>query len=126
MTEPTQRRRVCLWLIAAGLVFALCALLTVLLVMVDKSHFGGLVGWAFLPVITSGVIVGGLMMLVGSLFLPERWSWRGITLIVWALIAATSPLFGYLFLLPWGLLAVSAPLVIWIVAAMFRAPVSAV
>jgi hypothetical protein len=31
---------------------------------------------------------------------------------VWALIALTSPAFGYLFLLPWGVLLVALPAVI--------------
>jgi hypothetical protein len=46
------------------------------------------------------------------LVLPVRKSWRGIALIVWGLVAATSPAFGLMFLVPWGLLAVTLPLVI--------------
>jgi hypothetical protein len=102
-----------------GFVMVLLALLTVALVMFDKPHFGRLVNWAFLPVITSGVIVGGVILFVSALMLPERKTWRGITLIVWALIALTSPLFGITFLFPWGLLAASTPLIIWIFRTLF-------
>jgi hypothetical protein len=42
----------------------------------DKPHFGWLVGRAFLPVITSGVIAGGIMMLSGSFVIPARKTWR--------------------------------------------------
>lgn len=111
-----------LWVVTIGLGLVLCAMLVVLLVMVDKEHFGGLVTGAFLPAVTSGVIVGGLATLIGALMLPERKSWRGAVLIVWALVAVTSPLFGFLFLLPWALLAITIPLVIWVVATLRRAP----
>jgi hypothetical protein len=111
-----------LWLrtIIAGFALVSLAFVAVLLVM-DKAHFGWLMGWAFLPVITGAVIVGGVMMLIGTLCLPQRKSWRGAVLIAWAVIAVTSPLFGlFLFLLPWTLLAVTAPLVIWVLAGMRR------
>lgn len=110
------------WLIVVTIGFALvlCAMIVVGLVIADKRHFGGLVGSAFLPVITSGVLVGGIIMLIGSLLIPERKTWRGMVLILWALIAVTSPLFGLMFLLPWGLLAVSVPLVIWVLTAVRR------
>jgi hypothetical protein len=39
---------------------------------------------------------------------------------VWALIALTSPAFGFLFLLPWGFLAVTLPLVIVALVGAFR------
>jgi hypothetical protein len=109
------------WLRAGvvGFVMVLLTLLTVALVILDKPHFGRLVNWAFLPVITSGVIVGGLILFVAALMQPERKTWRGITLIVWSLIAVTSPLFGIMFLLPWGLLAASTPLIIWIFRTLF-------
>jgi hypothetical protein len=122
--DTTSRRRLWPRVIIAGLVMVLLALATVGLVIADKRHFGTLVGWAFLPVITSGVIVGGVVMLIGTLALPARATWRGIVLIIWSLIAATSPLFGFLFLLPWGILAVTLPLVVWIIAGMLR-PASA-
>jgi hypothetical protein len=102
-----------------GFVMVLLTLLTVALVILDKPHFGRLVNWAFLPVITSGVIVGGLILFVAALMQPERKSWRGITLIVWSLIAVTSPLFGIMFLFPWGLLAASTPMIIWIFRTLF-------
>ena len=111
-----------IWLrtIIAGFAVASLAFFAVLLVM-DKAHFGWLMGWAFLPVITSAVIVGGVVMLIGTLCIPQRKSWRGAVLIAWGVIAAISPLFGlFLFLLPWVLLAVTAPLVIWVLAGMLR------
>ena len=112
------------WLIVVttGFVFVLCALIVVGLVMMDKAHFGSLVGSAFLPVIASGVIAGGILMLIGSLLLRGQKTWHRVVLILFALIAVTSPLMGFLFLLPWGLLAVSSPLVIWILVAMRRQP----
>jgi hypothetical protein len=114
----TKRR----WLIlmTVGFAMMIVAMIVVALVIADKEDFGGLVGPAFLPVITSGVIAGGLLMLIGSLMIPERKTWQGIVLILWSLIAVTSPLFGFMFLLPWGLLAISAPVVIWSLATMLR------
>jgi len=58
--------------------------------------------------------VGAILLLIGTWMLPLRKTWRGIVLFVWALIAITSPLFGWMFLFPWGLLALSLPLVVWI------------
>jgi len=58
-------------------------------------------------------------MFIATLFLPERTSWRGIVLLLWSLIAVTSPLFGPLFLVPWGILAVTSPLIIWIFRTLF-------
>ena len=95
-----------------GLALVVIAMITVALVMLDKPHFGFLVGTWFLPVITSGVIGGGLLMLIAALNLPIRWTWRGWVLIFYGLIAVTSPLMGMMFLLPWGVLALSLPLVI--------------
>jgi hypothetical protein len=111
------------WLIAAaiGCILVVIALLVVALVMIDKPHFGWLVGGMFLPTITSGILVGGAILLVSVLFLPERKSWRGLTLLAWALIALTSPLLGLMFLLPFGVLAISLPLVIAIFMHLFRA-----
>jgi len=116
------------WLIVVTVGFALvlCAMIVVGLVIADKPHFGWLVGGAFLPVITSGVLAGGIVMLIGGFMLPERKTWRGIVLLLWALIAVTSPAFGIMFLLPWALLAVSVPLVIWLLMTMRRSrPVAA-
>jgi hypothetical protein len=112
-----------IWLIAivAGFTAVLLALITVALVIADKPHFGWLVSVGFVTVITSGVIAGALVMLMGSLLLPERRRWEGIVLIVWALIAATSPLFGIMFLLPWGIMALASPIVIWSLARLSRA-----
>lgn len=100
----------------------LLAMIGVGLVIADKPHFGWLVGTAFLPLITSGVIAGGIMMLSGSFVIPARNTWRGMVLLLWALVAVTSPAFGIMFLLPWGLLAASAPLVIWALVTMLRQP----
>lgn len=118
--RPTKRG----WLIVvtAGFAMVLLAMIAVGLVIADKPHFGWLVGTAFLPVITSGVIAGGIMMLSGSFVIPARKTWRGIVLLLWALVAVTSPAFGIMFLLPWGLLAASAPLVIWALVTMLRQP----
>ena len=110
------------WLIAAtiGVVMVAITLIVSTLITFDKAHFGFLVGAWFLPIITSGVMAGALLLLVAAFALPERKSWRGIVLIVWALIALTSPLFGLMFLLPWALLAVTLPIVIAILRALFR------
>ncbi len=103
-----------------GVALAALAMLTIALVMLDKTHFGWMVGTWFPEIISGGMIVGGLVLLVGAAFLPERKTWRGILLIVWALIAITSPGFGLMFLLPWGVLALSLPLVIAILMKFFR------
>jgi hypothetical protein len=118
---PVRPRRG--WLIAAafGCILVVIALVVVALVMIDKPHFGWLVGWMFLPIVTSGVLAGSLILFVSILFLPERKSWRGLTLLAWALIALTSPLLGLMFLLPFGVLAISLPLVIAIFMHLFRA-----
>ena len=96
----------------AGVVLVVIPMLVSALVLVDKKHFGWLADGWFLPAITICVILGALVLLVAAWNLPERKSWRGITLIVWSLIALTSPAFGWLFLLPWALLAATLPVVI--------------
>ena len=108
-----ERRR---WLLLAkiGVGLAIVAMVFVVLVLVDKAHFGWMVGTWFAPIISAGVMVGSLILLVSAWMLPERKSWRGIVLLVWALIGLTSPAFGYLFLAPWILLLLSLPVVIWI------------
>ncbi len=77
------------WLIAAtiGVALATLAMLTIALVMLDKTHFGWMVGTYFLEIISSGMIAGGLVLVIGAAFLPERKTWRGIVLLVWALVA---------------------------------------
>ncbi len=121
LNEPSIRPRRG-WLIAAtvGVVMVAITLIVSTLITFDKPHFGFLVGTWFLPIITSGVMAGALLLLVAAFALPERKSWRGITLIVWALIALTSPLFGLMFLLPWAVLAITLPVVIAILVALFR------
>jgi MFS family permease len=110
------------WLIMAtiGVALATSAMLTIALVMLDKTHFGWMVGTWFLEIISSGMIGGGAVLLAGAVFLPERKTWRGIVLIVWALMAITSPAFGILFLFPWAVLALSLPLIIAILMRFFR------
>jgi MFS family permease len=110
------------WLITAtiGVALATLAMLTIALVMLDKTHFGWMVGTWFLEIISSGMIAGGFVLLIGAAFLPERKTWRGIVLLLWGLIAVTSPAFGILFLFPWGVLALSLPLIIAILMRFFR------
>jgi len=102
------------WLITAwiGLVMVLIAMLVVAAVIINKPLFGWLVKSLFLEFITAGVMIGGLLVLLAGFFLPERKTWRGITLMLWGLVALTSPGFGLLFLLPWGIVAAALPLVI--------------
>jgi hypothetical protein len=95
-------------------------MIVVAVVLIDKPHFGSLVGRNFLAFIISGIFVGALVLLVAAWNLQERRTWRGIVLIVWALIALTSPGFGYLFLGPWAVLALSLPLVIFILVGAYR------
>jgi hypothetical protein len=110
ITESPRRG----WVIAAwiGCVMVLIPMLVVAAVIVDKPHFGWLVKSLFLEFISGGVMVGGLLVFIAAWFLPERKTWRGITLMLWAVIALTSPAFGLMFLLPWGLVAIALPLVI--------------
>ena len=113
---------------AFGVALVVLPLLVSVLVMVDKDHFGSLVGRYFLPAIALGVIIGSIITLVAALRLPQRKTWRCIILIVWALIALTSPLFGWLFLVPWGVLAVMLPVVIVALVGLWketRAPIAA-
>src|SRR5207245_1479132 len=98
------------WVIAAwiGCVMVLIPMLVVAAVLIGKVQVQSL----FLEFVSGGVMAGGLLVFIAAWFLPERWSWRGITLMVWGLVALTSPAFGLMFLLPWGLIAASLPLVI--------------
>lgn len=116
------------WLKVAtiGCAMVVFAMIVVALVILDKEDFGWLVGSMFLPVIASGVIVGGLVVVVGAWNLPQRKSWRGITLLLWGFIAVTSPAFGLMFLLPWGALVVMLPVVIVALSTLFKEPVAGV
>jgi hypothetical protein len=98
------------WLIAAwiGCIMVLVAILAVAAITYDKE----LVKPLFLEYVTAGVMVGGLIVFIAAWFLPDRKNWRGIALMVWGLIAVTSPWFGLLFLLPWAVVALGLPLVI--------------
>jgi hypothetical protein len=102
------------WVIAAwlGCVMVLIPMLVVAAVIYDKPHFGWLVKSLFLEFVSGGVMAGGLLVFIAAWFLPERKTWRGITLMLWAVVALTSPAFGFMFLLPWGIVAASLPLVI--------------
>ena len=93
------------WIAAAwiGCVMVLIPMLIVAAVLIDKPHFGWMVKSLFLEFVSGGVMAGGLLVFIAAWFLPERKTWRGITLMLWALIALTSPAFGLMFLLPWGL-----------------------
>lgn len=110
------------WLIAAtvGASLSVLAMATVALVMLDKPHFGWMVGTWFLDIISAGMMVGGFVLILGAWNLPERKSWRGILLLVWGLVALSSPAFGIMFLLPWGFLALSLPFVVAVLIALFR------
>jgi hypothetical protein len=102
------------WIIAAwiGCVMVSIPMVVVAAVIIDKPHFGWLVKSLFLEFISGGVMAGGLLVFIAAWFLPERKTWRGIALMLWAVIALTSPAFGLMFLLPWSLVAVGLPLVI--------------
>jgi hypothetical protein len=102
------------WLIAAwaGVIMVLIPMLIVAAVLIDKPHFGWMVQSLFLEFVSGGVMAGGLLVLIAAFFLPERKTWRGITLMLWGLIALTSPGFGLMFLLPWAFVAAGLPLVI--------------
>lgn len=104
-----------------GCALVVLAMLVSAAVILDKEHFGWMVGSPFLPIVASGCLVGGLLVLVGTLKLPERWTWRGLVLLAWALIALTSPAFGFLFLVPWGVLVLMLPLVIPVLVQLYRA-----
>jgi hypothetical protein len=118
MQRSSQRK----WLVVTtiGCAVIVAAMLVVVLALVDKPHFQSIVGPMFLPVVVSAIVAGSVVVLVGAFMLPERKTWRGIVLIVWGLIALTSPLFGIMFLLPWGVLALLLPVVITILVTLFR------
>jgi hypothetical protein len=113
LTEPAIRPRRG-WLISAwaGVIMVLIPMLIVAAVLIDKPHFGWMVQSLFLEFVSGGVMAGGLLVLIAAFFLPERKTWRGITLMLWGLIALTSPGFGLMFLLPWAFVAAGLPLVI--------------
>ena len=119
-THSIPERRTWLFVAITGCAMVVLALVVVALVVADKPHFGWLVGTWFLQVITSGVMVGALVLLIAAWMLPIRKTWRGYVLMAWALVALTSPAFGLLFLLPWGVLVLMLPLVIAIFIHLFR------
>jgi len=111
------------WLILTtiGCALIVIALAVTVLVLVDKPRFGWLVGSAFLPIIASGVLFGGLAVLIGAWNLSIRKTWRGWALLAWGLVALTSPAFGIMFLLPWTVLVLMLPVVVSILISSFRA-----
>jgi hypothetical protein len=110
-----------------GVSLVALAMIALALVMLDKSHFGWMVGTYFLEIISVSMMLGGFVVVLGTLFLPERNRWRGMTLLFWGLVALTSPAFGMmLFLLPWGVLALTLPLIIAILRKLFRTSANAV
>jgi hypothetical protein len=113
-------RRTWLTVTTIGVVMVLFALIVAALVVLDKPHFGFLVGSMFLPVMTSGVLAGSIVVLAGAWNLPRSRSWRRIVLLLWGLIALTSPAFGLLFLAPWAVLAVMSPAVIAALASFYK------
>jgi hypothetical protein len=117
----SSRRR---WLMLAkiGVALVVLAMVVVALVIFAKAQFKDLVGPAFLPIITSGVFAGAILLVVAAWKLPERKNnnWRAFFLLMWGLVAITSPAFGIMFLFPWGLLALSLPVVIWILMTFSR------
>lgn len=76
-----------------------------------KPGFARVFDQYFLPSIAGLVFVGAFVLLVAVLLQPYRKTPRAIGVILWTLIALTSPLFGWLFLVPWALLLLTAPLV---------------
>jgi hypothetical protein len=128
MNEPAAVHPRRGWVIAAwiGVVMVLIPMLVVAAVIIDKPHFGWMVKSLFLEFISAGVMIGGLLVLLAGFFLPERKTWRGITLMLWGLIALTSPGFGLMFLLPWGLVAAALPLVIAILIRQGRMRMAAI
>ncbi|HET7436521.1 MAG TPA: hypothetical protein VFN10_17565 [Thermoanaerobaculia bacterium] len=120
MAESASPKRLWLIVTATGCVLVVLAMIVVTLVLVDKPHFGELVGKYFAEVMSAGMMVGSAIVLLGVWNLPNRTSWRSLTLMAWGLIGLTSPVFGFLFLLPWGVLALMLPLVVVILRSLFR------
>jgi hypothetical protein len=106
---PARRWTPLAWI---GFALVMVALFTTCLVLVAKDRFDWLVsGSYYLQSIIGLIFVGAIALIVAIALSPYRKTWRGIGVIVWALIALTSPLLGYLFLLPWALMLLTAPLV---------------
>ena len=110
------------WLIlaTAGYALILLALMVVALSIFAKEQFQWLVGPAFLGTVVVMVLAGSIAVLIAAAALPYPRTWRTFVVIAWGLIAMTSPLFGWLFLLPWGVLLLSAPLIFSILRYWFR------
>lgn len=87
------------------------ALVTVCLVTFAKDQFSWLTGSGFLMSVVGMVLAGALALIVAALLLPVPKTWRTWVVVLWSVVALTSPLFGWVFLLPWALLLVTAPVI---------------
>ena len=119
-TVAMESRRRWLTIAKIGVALVVLAMIVVGLVLLDKPHFGWLVGTWFTPIVASGVMVGSFVLLIAAWKTGEWRNWRGKFLVLWALIGLTSPVFGYLFLAPWALLAVTLPVVITVLVKLSR------
>lgn len=108
---PNSSGRLWLYAALAGCALIVLVMLMGALVLFDKPQFGSLVGPNFMRLMISGMILGGVILLIAAINLPERRTWRGVIVMGWAIIAGTSPGFGYLFLIPWTVLVLSLPVV---------------
>lgn len=104
----------------AGSVMISSVLIISALVLLFKPQFGHWVGPWFLPIMSVGVLVGGLLMIAGALKLRARPRWLWIALLAWGAIALTSPAFGIMFMLPLGVLVVTLPLVVVALITLWR------
>jgi hypothetical protein len=116
-------RRRWLMVAVAGVGLITLTLIVVALVIFAKEQFKDLVGPAFLPIVGSGIFAGAILLIVAAWKLPERKNnnWRAFFLLMWGLVALTSPAFGLMFLFPFGLLALTLPVVISILITLSRA-----
>jgi hypothetical protein len=117
--DLAPRRRRLLYVATAGVTLILLVFLMGALVLFDKEQFGWLVTWQFLPATSIAAMLGSLAIIVAVFMLPERATWAGRGVMLWALIGLVSPAFGFLFLAPWGLMLITAPLVIWALRSWF-------
>jgi hypothetical protein len=99
-------------LATAGVVLVGLAFLVVGLVLVDKKHFGGLVGGSFLMAVSATVILGSLLVFIAGWKLRGA-GWKRAILVTWGVIGIISPALGpFLILMPWAVLLVLLPAVI--------------
>ena len=120
MSKQAGRQRGALIVTTIGCVLIVLAMIVMALVLIDKPHFQSLVGPMFLEIMTGGIFVGAILLLIGAWRLPDGKRWHRYVLLVWGIVALTSPAFGILFLLPLGVLVLSLPLVGMILVSQFR------